>query len=515
MLVLENLSHGFGEKVIYKDVNIRVNKGEKIGLVGANGSGKSTLINILNGTILCDEGRVKWEGSYKVGYLDQYATIDKGKSIYDYLMEAFNDLKELEDRYNEINDKLACVTDSDEMEKLIEKSTRLFELLDEKNYYAVDSTINKVASGLGVTAFGLDTKIETLSGGQRAKVMLVKLLLEKPDFIILDEPTNFLDINHIDWLKKYLVEYDGTFLIVSHDTEFLNDVVNVIWSVEASNIYRYTGNYTKYLELREMKMMQHQKLYESQQREIATLQEYIDKNKARAATAKMAHSREKMLKKIDVVEKITEQIKPTFDFKYSRLVAHRILTVSNLTIGYDKPIMNNISFGVENGDRLCIKGFNGIGKSTLLKTIIKKLDKLGGEITMNPNIVIGYFEQDINFKNPFVTATTDVLNDFPKLTEKDARTYLARCGLTAKHLQQPIDNLSGGEQSKIKLCKIMLSPCNLLILDEPTNHLDQKAKEALIEAINKFEGTVILVSHETDFIKKINNYKVFDLEKIS
>lgn len=515
MLSLENLGHGFGEKVIYKDVNIRINKGEKIGLVGANGSGKSTLINILNGTILCDEGRVKWEGSYKVGYLDQHATLPKEESVYNYLMTAFSELSELEKRYNEVNEKLATVTDADEMEKLILKSTRLFEELDEKNYYAIDSTINKVAAGLGVTAFGLESKIATLSGGQRAKVMLVKLLLEHPDLIILDEPTNFLDVNHIEWLKKYLNDYDGTFLIVSHDTEFLNDVVNVIWNVEASNIYRYTGSYNKFLELREMKMMQHQKLYEAQQREIASLQEYIDKNKARAATARMAHSREKMLKRIEVAPKLVEEIKPSFSFKYTKLVAHRILTVTDLTIGYDKPIMSNISFSLENGDRLCIKGFNGIGKTTLLKTIIKKLDKMGGEITINGNVVVGYFEQDINFYNDKVTAVTDVINEYPKLTEKDARMWLARCGLTAKHLQQPIASLSGGEQSKIKLCKIMLSPCNLLILDEPTNHLDVKAKESLIEAINEFEGSVILVSHESDFIKKINNFKVLDLEKIN
>ncbi len=514
MLVIENLCHGFGDKTIYNNVNIRINKGDKIGLVGANGSGKSTLINLLNGKILCDSGSIKWEANHKVGYLDQYATVDPDKTVYSYLEEAFSDLLEIEDKYNKMNESLAGISDLEEMEKLIDKSTKLFEYLDNHNYYSIPSTINKVAAGLGVTAFGLETKLGTLSGGQRAKTMLVKLLLEQPDLIILDEPTNFLDVNHIEWLVKYLNDYEGTFLIVSHDTGFLNKVVNVIWSVEANNIYRYSGDYDKFLEMREMKMMQHQKLYESQQREIATLQEYIDKNKARASTAKMAHSRERMLNRIEVVEKITELPKPNFKFTYKPIVAHRVLTVSNLTIGYDKPIMSNINFSLENGEKLCIRGFNGIGKSTLLKTITQKIPKLDGEIVSNPNNVVGYFEQEMVFDNSDVTATTDVLHDFPKLSEKEARGHLARAGLTSKHLQQPINKLSGGEQSKIKICKIMISPCNLLILDEPTNHLDVKSKESLVEAINNFAGTTIIVSHETDFISKIN-CRVLDLEKLS
>lgn len=513
MLVIENMSQSFAERVIYKDVSIRINKGDKIGLVGANGSGKSTLINILNGTILCDKGNIKWEGKHKVGYLDQYASVDESLTIYEYLEGAFSELKEIEEKFNKVNESMAYATSDEELIRLSEQSGKLYDRLEEGNYYAIPSTINKVASGLGVTGFGLDTSLSKLSGGQRAKVMLVKLLLEQPSLIILDEPTNFLDVTHVEWLTRYLIDYKGTFLIVSHNTDFLNKVVNCIWDVHNLTITRYSGNYESFLEQREMKLMQADKLREAQEKTVDKLKDYIARNKARAATARMAKSREKQLAKIEIMEKAEPLPIPQFKFAYKPLIAKQIITVKDLTIGYNRPLIKNINFAVQNGEKLRIKGFNGIGKTTLLKTLCDIIPSLAGDIELNRNLVIGYYEQDHNFNNEDITAVSEIYNTFPKLSEREIRGYLARAGLTAKHLQQPIKNLSGGEQSKIKLCKLMIKQHNVLLLDEPTNHLDVAAKEVLVKAINEFPGSVIYVTHENDFADKINSREL-DIESL-
>lgn len=512
MLVIENMSHSFGDKIIYENVNIRINKGDKVGLVGFNGSGKSTLINILNGNILADKGTIKWNSKHKVGYLDQYADIDRELTVYKYLESAFADLVAIEERYNKVNDSMATASE-DEIMELCELSGRLYDILEEHNYYSIPSTINKVAAGLGVTAIGLDRMIGELSGGQRAKVMLVKLLLEQPSLIILDEPTNFLDVEHIEWLKKYLTEYKGTFLIVSHDVEFLNSVINVVWSVEHSTIVRYNGNYDAYMKQREMKEMQHEKLRESQLKEVAELKDYIARNKARASTANMAKSREKRLEKIIVVDKVFQPTKPEFNFKYKTFASQQVLAVKGLTIGYDMPLVRDINFLLLNGQKLRIKGFNGVGKTTLLKTICGIIDPIAGKIDLANNLVVGYYEQDLNWENDEITAVNEMRNCFPKLSEKEIRTYLAKAGLDSKHWRQPIRSLSGGEQSKIKLCKLMVNSYSVLILDEPTNHLDVLAKESLVEAIKNFKGAVIYVSHENEFATKVGGLE-YDIEKL-
>jgi ATPase subunit of ABC transporter with duplicated ATPase domains len=513
LLDIENMSHSFGDKIIYENVNIKINDGEKIGLVGTNGSGKSTLINLLNGNLLCDSGSIKWLGKHKVGYLDQYATIEQNQTIYNYLLTAFSDLVDIENKYNEINNKIASASSEDEMMKLAEQSSKLYDILDKNNYYAIPNEINKVASGLGIGSIGMDNLISNISGGQRAKVMLVKLLLEKPDLLILDEPTNFLDSNHIEWLTKYLNDYTGTFLIVSHDTVFLNNIVNVIWSVESNNIVRYTGNYNDYLRQRQEKDILLQKTFDSQTKVIAKLQDYIDRNIARASTAKMAHSREKQLEKIELVKLDEKPPEPHFKFDYKSIQSKIILRVTDLIIGYDKPLLPPINLLIQNGEKWLIKGFNGIGKSTFLKTICGIIPSLGGNFELCDNLLIGYYEQDLNFNEPDKTAINDVCNEYPRVDPRLIRTYLSKCGLSAKHLMQPIESLSGGEQSKIKICKIMLKKCNFLILDEPTNHLDVASKNSLAKAINEFKGTVIFVSHEADFIQKID-CKVLDIESL-
>ena len=511
MLKIENLSHGFGDRVLYKDVNININKGDKIGLVGTNGSGKSTLINILNGTLISDKGNLYWEKKFKVGYLDQHAKIDPTLTIFEYLKLAFKEIYDKEAEYNQINEKFATAL-PEEYDELTNKAQSLFEYLDRHDYYSIESTIKKISSGLGVADFGYDTPISKLSGGQRAKVILSKLLLEKPDLIILDEPTNFLDTAHIEWLTNYLKDLDGTFLIVSHDSTFLDNVCNVIWSVEYCRIERYVGNYSHFIKQKQEKAVLTDKLIAKQNEQINKLEEYIAKNGCRTATAKQAKSREKQLNKIVRIEKPEEPPVPNYHFLCEPLSAHNILKVENLNIGYNYPILKNINLFVQNNEKIRISGFNGIGKSTMLKTIMGVIPALDGKIEKHHLLNIGYFEQEINWDDNSITPIEEIRNHYPKLNDKQIRSCLAKSGLPSKLQMQPLNSLSGGEQTKVKLCKFILQPFNMLILDEPTNHLDANAKIALANAINEFNGAVIFVSHEEDFVKLIK-HTTLDLSK--
>ena len=507
MLTIENLTHGFGDRVLYKDINIKINKGDKIGLVGVNGSGKSTLINILNGTLIADKGNLIWEKKFKVGYLDQHAKINDNLTILEYLKLAFAEVLQKEKEYNEINKKFETANEN-EYEELSRKANSLFEYLDQHNFYAIESTVKKIAGGLGIAEFGYDTPIKNLSGGQRAKVILAKLLLENPDLIILDEPTNFLDTQHIIWLTTYLKELNGTFLIVSHDTHFLDNVCNVIWSVEYHNIVRYVGNYSQFLKQKELKTKTTERQIEKQQEQIEKLEEYIAKNKCRTATAKQAKSREKQLNKIVRIEKPEEPPVPNYTFLYQPLSASLVLKVENLNVGYYYPLLKNINLEVMNGAKIRISGFNGIGKTTLLKTLLNEIPALSGKIEKHKLLNIGYFAQEINWRNDNLTPIEEVRNHYPKLTDKQIRSCLSKAGLLSKLQMQPLKSLSGGEQTKVKLCSFILQPFNMLILDEPTNHLDVNSKKALAKAINQFNGAVIFVSHEEDFVKQIKHTEI-------
>lgn len=515
IIEINNFSQNFGDKLLFENTSFVLNPHEKIGLTGVNGAGKSTLLKIIMGEVLLDKGTFYKNPKYRVEYLDQHAEIKGEQTIKEYLCGAFKHLFDVEEKLNKINDQLATTTNEQALEKLLNLSGDLFEYLTANNFYAINSEIEKTCAGLGITAFGLDTKVKTLSGGQRAKVMLAKLLLESPDVMVLDEPTNFLDVNHIEWLTKFINSSDRAFIIVSHDTHFLNNVVTHICDVDNNKINKYVGSYDKCMEIKEAKRVQHEKNYEQQQREIKKMEDYIARNKARAATAGMAHSREKMLNRLDILNPPSEQIKPTFSFSYKPFAGNLVLKVENLVVGYNnKPLLSPISFEVENGDRVAITGFNGIGKSTLLKTIIGLIPKISGTATISRNIVVGYYEQENDFHLFEGTPLNYVSNMFPKLNEKDVRAALFRCGLNAVHCRKQIKQLSGGEQSKIKICTLILKPCNLLILDEPTNHLDVFAIERLQEAIKEFDGTVIFVSHSKQFVKDVAT-KVINLEKLS
>ncbi len=508
ILNVENVTHGFGARQILNNASFRLLKGEHVGLVGANGEGKSTFLNIIMGKLMPDEGKVEWCRHITTGYLDQYSTLSKGKTIKDVLQEAFAHLSELEKEMLALYDKMSDCSE-DEMNDALEEVGEIQSILDYSGYYTIDAKISEYANGLGLGEIGLDRDVSELSGGQRAKVLLAKVLLENPMILILDEPTNFLDENHIAWLKNFLQNYENAFILVSHDIPFLNDVVNVIYHVENAVLTRYTGNYDDFKRMYELKKRQLEQAYEKQQKEIAGLQDFIARNKARVATTNMAKSRQKKLDKMEKITLAGEKTKPSFSFNTARTPGRSVIECKNIVLGYDEPLTKPVSFTIEWGKKIAIKGVNGLGKSTLLKTLLKIIPPVSGEIEHDQFLEIGYFEQEEEATDK--TALQTIWDEYPAMTNAEVRASLARCGLTTEHITSQMRVLSGGENAKVRLCKIMLKNINVLVLDEPTNHLDADAKDELKRAVGAFKGTVLLVSHEPEFYSGIAD-EIWNLE---
>lgn len=509
VLKCDNVSFSFGNRTILEDATFVMQKGEHIGLIGLNGEGKSTFIKMITGELTPDNGKIEWAKRITTGYLDQYTNLSKGKTIREVLREAFDYMYKLEAEMNTLYEKM-CDCTEDEMTQYMEEAGEIASELEATGFYSIDSTIEEAANGLGLGDLGLDRDVTDLSGGQRSKVLLTKLILQKPMILILDEPTNFLDEEQVNWLKNYLQYYENAFLLVSHDISFLNDVVNVIYHMEDGNLTRYTGNYDKYMEMYEIERRNQNIAYEKQQKEIKDLQEFINKNKARVATTDLAKSRQRRLDKMEIIDKAKEQIKPTFKFKECGASGRFVFTCENLVIGYNEPLSKPITLNIERGEKVLFKGANGIGKSTLLKTLLNQIKPISGECKMDYNIHFGYFAQEEEYSRN--TALDEIWNMYPAMTNAEVRGALASCGLTKEKIESLMCVLSGGEAAKVRLCKIMLTECNTLILDEPTNHLDVLAKESLKEAILNFKGTVILVCHENDFYKDIVT-RIEDCEK--
>lgn len=495
-----DVSHGFGDRKILEHATFAINKGEHIGLIGANGEGKSTFINILLGNITPDDGKIEWAKHLTVGYLDQYTALKSGMTIREVLRDAFKEMFDLEQEIMEAYNKMCDATDA-EVEALLEDIGEMQSILDTSGFYFIDTKIEEVASGLGLLDIGLDRYVDELSGGQRSKVLLTKLLLQNPQILVLDEPTNFLDECHINWLRNYLQNFENAFLLVSHDIPFLSSIVNVIYHLEDGNMMRYSGSYEQFIQAYEVKKAQQNAAYEAQQREIKDLEDFIARNKARVATRNMANSRQKKLDKMELIEKPKERINPTFQFTYGKTPGKLLFEINNLVIGYDEPLSKPINLVIERGEKIAIVGANGIGKSTLLKSLIGLNPPISGEVIKNVGLEIGYFEQEVTPSKK--TALQEVWDHYPYLTNGEVRGKLAMCGLTTNHIESLMLALSGGEAAKVRLCIIMMQECNCLILDEPTNHLDIYAKESLQNAIKDFKGTVILVSHEPEFYRDI------------
>lgn len=496
ILTVSHVSHGFGGRQILQDASFRLLKGEHIGLVGANGEGKTTFLDIITGKRTPDEGEVAWCSHITTGYLDQFSALEKGLTIRDVLRGAFAHMYELEAETLTLYDKMGdCPPEA--LDGLMEEVGEIQEILEHSGFYTLDTKIEEYAGGLGLGEIGLDRDVSELSGGQRAKVLLTKLLLENPMILILDEPTNFLDENHILWLKRFLQNYENAFILVSHDTAFLGDVVNVIYHVESASLTRYTGDYQQFLALYEVKKRQVEQAYEKQQKEIAQLEDFVARNKARASTANMAKSRQKKLDKMDVIELGKEKPKPFFSFTPARTPGREVLVAKDLVLGYGEPLTRPVSITAERNQKIAICGVNGLGKSTLLKTLLGLVPPVSGGVERDQFTEVGYFEQEERGNDR--TALEEIWAEFPGMTNGEVRGALARCGLTSEHIVTQMRVLSGGENAKVRLCKLMLRPMNLLVLDEPTNHLDVEAKEALREAIRAYKGTVLLVSHEPEF----------------
>ena len=470
-----------------ENVSFEINEGEAIAIIGQNGAGKTTTVKMINGLLKPTHGTVLIDGMDTKDYTTAQLSKIAGYVFQNPDDQIFHNNVEDEIRFGPKKQGLS----EEEIVKKTEWAAKLCGLSEQmqENPYNLPLSIRKFVSIASVLA--MDDKI-----------------------LILDEPTNFLDTTHVEWLVKYLKEYKGNFLIVSHNQEFLNDVVNVVMELESGKITKYKGNYQQYLQKKMLVDADYEKKYLSQQRQIKELKTYIEKNKVKTSTARQAQSRMKKLEKIDILEKPkSNDIYLNLAFNYQPIASDRFLRVNNLEIGYDKSLLPPISFEIRSGVKLAITGFNGIGKTTLLRTLIGELKPIDGEFHFVDHAKIAYFEQEHHFDNPNLTPLEEIQSLYPQMDNGSIRSRLARCGISGNIAISPIKNLSGGEQSKVKLCKIMLQKANVLILDEPTNHLDKLAKEGLLEALKKYNGTVIFVSHESDFVNRLAT-KIYNIEDL-
>ena len=488
-----NLTHIYGDRMIFQDAGFRLLKGEHAGLVGANGAGKSTLLRILTGSLLHDQGNIEWQPNIRTGFLEQHAKLTEGTTILQYMEKAYGRLFEIERQMNGLAEKMADAGDN--LEAVLKRYGELQAELEASGFYQIGTKIEDAAQGLGLAEIGLDQDVTALSGGQRTKLLLAKLLLEEPDVLLLDEPTNYLDAAHIEWLTGYLKNYEHAFIVISHDEDFLNEITTVTFHLEHQTIKRYPGNYQYFLKEYAQNKAQAEAAYAKQNREIKKLEAFIDRNRVRKA--KQAKSREKALSKIKRIEKPTDSYVPSFAFKTGGNPAMTVLKTENLEAGYTVSLFKPLSLTVKRGDKIAIIGENGAGKSTLIKTLLGDLKPLSGTVTAGQHLQAAYFRQESPASHD--TSLEKLRASFPDLSEKDIRQTLAISGLTPKHISQPLSTLSGGEQAKVRLAELMLSNSNLLVLDEPTNHLDALAKRALKQALCDYKGTILLVSHEPSF----------------
>lgn len=501
ILNVKDLTHGFGDRAIFENVSFRLLKGEHIGLIGANGEGKSTFMNIITGKLRPDEGTVEWARKVRVGYLDQHTVLKPGMTVRDVMKSAFDFLFQMEEDMNEMFTRMGDA-DEEEMTKLLEETGTIQDLLEHHDFYMIDAKVEEVGQALGLKDIGLDRDVSEFSGGQRTKVLMAKLFLEKPDILLLDEPTNYLDENHIEWLKRYLMEYENAFILISHDIPFLNSVVNIIYHMENQALDRYPGDYEHFQEVYAMKKSQLEAAYNRQQQEIKELKDFVARNKARVSTRNMAMSRQKKLDKMDVIELVKEKPKPQFHFKQGKTSGKMIFEAKELVIGYDEPLSCPLNMTMERGEKIALVGANGIGKTTLLKSILGLVPAYAGSVERGDYQEIGYFEQESDQNNK-TTCIEEIWKVFPSWTQYEVRSALAKCGLTTQHIESQVRVLSGGEQAKVRLCKIINTETNILLLDEPTNHLDVDAKEELKRALKAYKGSILLICHEPEFYQDI------------
>ncbi|WP_342268897.1 ABC-F family ATP-binding cassette domain-containing protein [Spiroplasma endosymbiont of Aspidapion aeneum] len=509
LVVLKELSHQNGGKILYKNSNMRINRGEHVALLGPNGSGKTTLLNIISQKITPDDGDVVWHPKARIGYLDQHQDVDLTLTTEQYLKDAFKELYEIEAKIHKIYEDMAIEYSEDELVKALELQNKL----DHSNFSSIDKVIGNLIFGLGIDSELINRELGSLSGGQRGKIILAKLLLKNDDFILLDEPTNFLDVEQVNWLIGFLQSYENAFLVVSHDKDFVNKIVNIIYSIENRELVRYVGNYDKYLELSSQRAGQHDKAIESQQKQISKLKEYISKNAARASTARSAQSRQKQLSKMEIIDKRQAITKPKMKFKYKRPSCSVILRAKDLQVGYTNSLIGPLNFDLKEGEKCIVKGYNGIGKTTFLKTIANEISTFSGESDIGEGVEINFFHQNTEIEDN-ETPVTYLMRRHPKMLEGEVRATIGKFGVKGELMQNKMKSLSGGEQTKVRLASLSLKPSSLLILDEPTNHIDVMAKDSLLDAIQQYEGAVLITTHDINFETKWAD-KILNFEELT
>jgi ATP-binding cassette, subfamily F, member 3 len=517
LLQVNQLSKSYGADLILSNIKLEVQTRDRIALVGRNGAGKSTLLKIIAGHLSYESGDLIKPKSVTIGYLAQNTGLVSGLSIWEEMLTVFKGVMEQEKELRKLEAKMADPAVF-ENATLYERTIKEYDLLQndfkENGGYQYESDIRSVLHGLNFQSFDYSTKIDSLSGGQKTRLALAKLLLTKPDILILDEPTNHLDIDTLAWLEQYLTGYTGAILIVSHDRYFLDKVVNQVYEISRNQISKFTGNYSSYLDQKAENYERDLKHYEKQQDEIAKLQDFIQKNLARASTTKRAQSRRKKLERMQVMDKpLGDEKSASFGFTIEKQSGNEVLNIHNLAVGYqNERIAEELSIRITRGDSVALVGPNGIGKSTLLKTIQGTLKALEGDIHYGSNVSIGYYDQE----QAALTSNKRVLNElwdeYPLKPEKDIRTVLGNFLFTGDDVLKTVSTLSGGEKARLALAKLMMQKANLLILDEPTNHLDLDSKEILENALVDYPGTILFVSHDRYFINRIAT-KVIELSK--
>ena len=502
LVKVENLKFNYYDKDLYRGLTFQINQGEHIVLVGQNGSGKTTLFDLLVGKLYPDQGAIDWTRGVKYSYLDQHYKQFDDLTVKEFLEQIYADLFKKEVAMNEMFLKGSDVNDPNYLSYL-EKASSMNEELINVGFYSIKEEIAKILSGLGISKDYLETTLVQLSSGQREKVYLAKMLLEKSDLLLLDEPTNYLDAIYIAWLKDYLNKYPKAFLIISHDEKFCESIANVVFHLHNGIIDRYKGDYKYFKEQSLIRKEQYEKDYAAQQRYIKKEEDFIAAHIVRATSSRAAKSRRARLAHLDRMEAPKSDANRVFiNFPYSGDIGQKILEVEDLVIGYDKPLLQPISFSLRKGDKICVVGKNGVGKTTLVKTLLNLIPSLGGHFEFNERVKIGYFSQT-ELDDLSVTPVQYIKNFFPNMTPLEIRNFLAKCGIKSNLAVKPLKELSGGEEAKTRLALLTMQKTNLLVLDEPTNHLDKLAKESLKEAILDYPGVVIGVSHEVDFYSDI------------